>query len=158
MHFWNKNQGFVNYREHDSISGVCVCCTNRKDTQKPVNGDCLGKQNWWVTENVLKNFHLELFWWLSGKESACQCRRHGFNSWSFKIPHIVEQLSPKATTTESYHGDNALQRETTAMRRPLAHPEKRPLAHNEKKALSATKTQHSLKEINKVSFKEEFSF
>ena len=37
------------------------------------------------------------FWWLSGKESACQCRRHGFDSWSRKIP---EQLSPCATTTE----------------------------------------------------------
>ena len=72
--------------------------------------------------------------------------------------HMPQRETPKATTTESYHGDNALQRETTAMRRPLAHPEKRPLAHNEKKALSATKTQHSLKEINKVSFKEEFSF
>ena len=27
-------------------------------------------------------------WWLSGKESACQCRRYGFDSWSRKIPHI----------------------------------------------------------------------
>ena len=25
-------------------------------------------------------------WWLSGKESSCQCRRHGFNSWSEKDP------------------------------------------------------------------------
>ena len=25
-------------------------------------------------------------WWLSGKESACQCRRHGFDSWVRKIP------------------------------------------------------------------------
>ena len=23
-------------------------------------------------------------WWLSGKASACQCRRHGFNPWSGK--------------------------------------------------------------------------
>ena len=27
----------------------------------------------------------------SGKESACQCRRHGFSLWSRKIPHAVEQ-------------------------------------------------------------------
>ena len=33
-------------------------------------------------------------WWLSGKESTCQCRRHGFNPWSGKIPHATEQLSP----------------------------------------------------------------
>ena len=32
-------------------------------------------------------------WWLSGEESACQCRRHRFESWSGKIPHATEQLS-----------------------------------------------------------------
>ena len=31
----------------------------------------------------------ELSWWLSGRESTSQCRRHGFNSWSEKIPHIT---------------------------------------------------------------------
>ena len=30
--------------------------------------------------------HLRLPWWLSGKESACQCRRHEFDSWARKIP------------------------------------------------------------------------
>ena len=33
-------------------------------------------------------------WWLSGKESTCQCRRHGFYPWSEKIPHAVEQAKP----------------------------------------------------------------
>jgi len=28
-----------------------------------------------------------LSWWLSGKESASQCRRHRFDPWSGKIPH-----------------------------------------------------------------------
>ena len=32
-------------------------------------------------------------WWLSRKESACQCRRHGFRSWSGKIPHTAGELS-----------------------------------------------------------------
>ena len=36
----------------------------------------------------------------SGKESACQCRRHGFDSWSKKIPPAAEQLSPCLTATE----------------------------------------------------------
>ena len=40
-------------------------------------------------------------WWLSGKESTCQCRRHGFSLWSRKIPHAAEQPSPWATTIES---------------------------------------------------------
>ena len=30
--------------------------------------------------------HLGLPWWLSGKESACQYRRHRFNPWIRKIP------------------------------------------------------------------------
>ena len=33
--------------------------------------------------------------WLNGKESTCQCRRHG--PWSRKIPHAMEQ------TTEFMH-------------------------------------------------------
>jgi len=24
--------------------------------------------------------------WFSGKESSCQCRRHGFDPWVWKIP------------------------------------------------------------------------
>ena len=27
-----------------------------------------------------------LLWWLSGKDSTCQCRRHGFKPWVRKIP------------------------------------------------------------------------
>ena len=50
---------------------------------------------------IFKNCDLEaLPWWLSGKESACQCRRHRFNPWSGKIPRAVEQLSPSTTITE----------------------------------------------------------
>ena len=77
--------------------------------------------NWsnthWVFHGSLKNymFHsgtshcfsklarsdsLGLPWWYSGYETACQCRGHGFEPWSGKIPHAVEQLSPCATTTE----------------------------------------------------------
>ena len=40
-------------------------------------------------------------WWLSGKESACQCRRYGFHPSSNKIPHGEQQLSLWATTTET---------------------------------------------------------
>ena len=29
---------------------------------------------------------IRLPWWLSSKESACQCRRCGFDSWVGKIP------------------------------------------------------------------------
>ena len=39
-------------------------------------------------------------WWFSGKESAYQCKRHGFYPWSRKIPQAAEQISLCATTTE----------------------------------------------------------
>ena len=38
-------------------------------------------------------------WWLSAKEFACQHRRHGFDSCSWKIAHAKEQLSLCTTTT-----------------------------------------------------------
>ena len=41
-----------------------------------------------------------LLWWLSGKEPACRCRRHGFSLRSGKIPHATGQLRPCATTVE----------------------------------------------------------
>ena len=31
-------------------------------------------------------------WWLSGKESACQCRRRGFDPWVGKIP-LEEEMA-----------------------------------------------------------------
>ena len=42
--------------------------------------------------NLMKNEHQGLPWWLSGKEPACQCRRHGFHPWSRKTPPAAEQL------------------------------------------------------------------
>ena len=50
--------------------------------------------------NINTKLQAHLPWRLSGKESACQCRKHGFNPWSGKIAHAAEQLSPSATTTE----------------------------------------------------------
>ena len=41
----------------------------------------------------LKNDTQGLPWWRSGWESTCQWRAHGFEPWSGKIPHAVEQLS-----------------------------------------------------------------
>ena len=47
-----------------------------------------------------KVMHFRLPWWLSGKESTCQCKRHRFNPSSGKIPHAAEQLSLCTTTIE----------------------------------------------------------
>ena len=45
-----------------------------------------------------------LSWWLSGKESACQCRGHRFNCWSGKIPHAAGQLSPVPLLLNQHSG------------------------------------------------------
>ena len=37
-----------------------------------------------------KKRYVGLPWWLSGKEPACQCRRHRFNPWSGKMPRSNE--------------------------------------------------------------------
>ena len=29
---------------------------------------------------------LELPWWVSGKEPACQCKKPGFDPWDWEIP------------------------------------------------------------------------
>ena len=47
-------------------------------------------QNWvlfTIQYFVPRKMSQGLPWWLSGKESACQCRRHKFNPWSRKISH-----------------------------------------------------------------------
>ena len=38
--------------------------------------------------------------WLSGKGSACQCRRPRFDPWPRKTPHATEQLSLCPTASE----------------------------------------------------------
>ena len=39
-------------------------------------------------------FLIGLPWWLSGKESACQCRRCGFDPWNGKISRRKWQSTP----------------------------------------------------------------
>ena len=46
-----------------------------------------------------KELLVGLPWWLRDSVRL-QCRRHGFNPWSGRIPHASDQLNPCATTTE----------------------------------------------------------
>ena len=67
-------------------------------------------------------------WWLSGKQFTCRGRRHGFDSWSGKIPHAAEQLRVCATSPKPAHLSpepqllspraRALQREGSTMGSP----------------------------------------
>ena len=53
-----------------------------------------------ISISWLKNLYGAFPRWSSGKESACQCKRHRFEPWSGKIPHTAEQLSLQATATQ----------------------------------------------------------
>ena len=49
---------------------------------------------WWSKESLAMGIPRRL----TGKESACQCRRRGLDYWPGKIVHATGQLSPCATT------------------------------------------------------------
>ena len=89
-------------------------------------------------------------WWRSGWESACQCRGHGFEPWSGRIPHAAEQLGPCATTTEPARLELVLRNKRGRDSERPAHQDEEwpPLAVTRESPRTAMKTQHSQK-INK---------
>ena len=86
-------------------------------------------------------------WWLSGWESACQCRGHGFKPCSGKIPHAVEQLGPWATTTEPAHLEPVCRNKRGCDSERPTHRDEEwpPLATTRESPRTETKTQHSQK-------------
>ena len=86
-------------------------------------------------------------WWRSGWESACQCRGHGFEPWSGKIPHAAEQLSPWATITEPVRLEPVLHNKRGRNNEKPAHRDEEwpPLAATRESPRTETKTQHSHK-------------
>ena len=54
---------------------------------------------------------------LSGKKSACQCRKYRFNPWSKKIPHALKKLNPWDTAEAHMpKTPSSATREATAVR------------------------------------------
>ena len=47
-------------------------------------------------------------WWLSGKESACHCRRAGFNPWVRKLPWRRKWQPTPVFLLEEFHGQRIL--------------------------------------------------
>ena len=86
-------------------------------------------------------------WWRSGWESACQCRGHGFEPWSGKIPHAAEQLGQWATATEPARLEPVLRNKRGRdSERPMHRDEEwPPLAATRECPRTETKTQHSYK-------------
>ena len=97
-----------------------------------------------------KNTLTGLPWWLSGWESACQCRGHGFEPWSGKIPHAAEQLGSWATITEPAHLEPVLRNKRGRNSERPAHRDEEcsPLATTRESPRTETKTQHGNQSIN----------
>ena len=61
-----------------------------------------------VSPHLIPSFYVlkyikRLPWWLSGKESACQFRRHGFSPWIGKIPWSRKWQSALVFFREKLH-------------------------------------------------------
>ena len=95
----------------------------------------------------LKNWTSGLPWWRSGWESACQCREHGFEPWSGKIPHAAEQLGPWTTIAEPARLEPVLRNKRDRDSERPAHRDEEwpPLAATRESPHTETKTQHSHK-------------
>ena len=96
----------------------------------------------------IKDTNAGLPWWRSGWESACQCRGHGFEHWSGKIPHAAEQLGPWATITEPARLEPVLHNKRGRNSERPAHRDEEwpPLATTRESPRTETKTQHSHKQ------------
>ena len=97
---------------------------------------------------LINNNSQGLPWWRSGWESACQCRGHGFEPWSGKIPHATEQqLGLWATITEPVRLEPVLRNKRGRDSERPAHRDEEwpPLATTRESPHTETKTQHSHK-------------
>ena len=61
-----------------------------------------------VKERFPNRLYVGLPWWLSGKESVCQCRRAEFNSWVQKIPWKRKRQPTPVFLPGKSHGQRSL--------------------------------------------------
>ena len=67
------------------------------------------------------NHHMGLHWWLSDKESTCQCRRHRFNPWVRKIPWRRKWQPTQAVLPGKSHGQGSLVISSPGSHRRVGH-------------------------------------
>ena len=142
---WPQQQSSPNFISHDPFSSLqlAVKFWESKTTRFSIHPYGLSR-NYFV---YLKTLLSGLPWWRSGWESACQCRAHGFESWSGKIPHATEQLGPWATITEPARLEPVLHNKRGRDSERPAHRDEKwpPLATTRESPRTETKTQHSHK-------------
>ena len=108
MQIYRKNKNIDDLASQQNFSEAMYSCqlTTRSHPSLPILQSGLSPKLLWSSSpqwrtycqilcSYLSFYHLKCFidmylicglpWWLSGKESASQCRRHGFNPWVRKI-------------------------------------------------------------------------
>ena len=60
------------------------------------------------THYVVHVLYLVASQWLSGKKSICQCRRHGFNPWEWKITWRRKWQPTRVFLPGKFHGQRSL--------------------------------------------------
>ena len=98
---------------------------------------------------LIYKIRVRLPWWLYGKESACQRRRHGFNRRSRRIPQVAEHLSPCTPTHFRAQEPQPLTPHTTCPTAPAQHQERSRHLPELEKSLCSKKDPAQPKRINK---------
>ena len=94
------------YKTHQKAKEKRRIFLKRQSIIRSRHGRDVGNIRWGIQKQ------LYLPWWLSGKESACQCRRPGFDPWSKEMVEKIPcrrkwQPSPVFLLRES-HGQRSL--------------------------------------------------
>ena len=90
------NQG----SQHTKSTHINILCQGRRNFPLPFQVFLAGLR---TKLTGLSQLH-------SRQKSSCQCRGYGFHTWSRKIPHTSEQLSPHSRTTGLHSRACKLQR------------------------------------------------
>ena len=145
------------------ITALFTTAKTWKQPKCPLTDEWIKKTwNIYIYNGILLSHKKEwsngLPWWLGGKESTCQCRRHWFHPWSKRIPHAMEQLRLCATTTEpvpqspgtaapeAHVPQSRRSTRKITMVRSLRTAKKRSSCSPHRKACTEMKTQHSPKQ------------
>ena len=59
---------------------------------------CLFLHQYYKYILIQKVFCIGFPWWLSGKESAYQCKKHGFDPWASLVAQLVKSPPPMQET------------------------------------------------------------
>ena len=158
----SKRSGGINIPDSSALGGTNLECEVKPQGQIDQRKGRRESRNMltWMNTWLWQRWHwrvgkewpfqyvvLGLPWWRSGWESAYQCRGHGFEPWSGKIPHAAEQLGPWATITEPACLEPVLCNKRGHDNERPAHRDEEwpPLAATRESPHTETKTQHSHK-------------